>query len=153
MSCVFITVGSTRFDALVEKVNTTEFVRLLNSKGYGKTIIQHGGSPILHHLPFVEYFDYKPCINKYINDASLVISHAGAGTSLEALRAGKKLIVVPNETLLDNHQLELANKLADEGYCLTASCLELEAVLEKVNNFKPNELPLPDKEFLGTIFS
>jgi beta-1,4-N-acetylglucosaminyltransferase len=101
----------------------------------------------------VEYFDYKPCILNYIDSASIIISHAGAGTALDALRANKKLIVVPNESLLDNHQLELAKKLADEGYCLMASCSELEAVLEKINDFKPNKLPMPDKEVLKTIFS
>ncbi len=40
----------------------------------------------------------------------------GAGTCLEALRASKKLIAVINDSLMDNHQQELFDKLKGEGY-------------------------------------
>jgi beta-1,4-N-acetylglucosaminyltransferase len=45
----------------------------------------------------------------------------GSGTILEVLRMGKPLIVVPNNTLADNHQLELAKALADLGHLKTCS--------------------------------
>lgn len=40
----------------------------------------------------------------------------GSGTILEALRIDAPLIVVPNPDLLDNHQEELAEELARQGY-------------------------------------
>lgn len=43
---------------------------------------------------------------------------AGAGTILESLRAGKSLIVVTNETLMDNHQAEIAGEVARRGYAV-----------------------------------
>jgi UDP-N-acetylglucosamine transferase subunit ALG13 len=43
--------------------------------------------------------------------ADLVISHAGAGSVLEALHAHKSLLVVVNDSLMDNHQTELAHKM------------------------------------------
>lgn len=46
----------------------------------------------------------------------VVISHAGAGTILDAMRLDIPLIVVPNEELLDNHQEDLAVELEKQGY-------------------------------------
>lgn len=48
--------------------------------------------------------------------AHLIIAHAGSGTILEALRLGKRLVVVPNGELMDNHQVELARELGGQGY-------------------------------------
>lgn len=46
-------------------------------------------------------------------------SHAnyiGSGTILDAMRLGLTMIVVPNSSLLDNHQEELADELESQGY-------------------------------------
>ncbi len=40
----------------------------------------------------------------------------GSGSILDALRITAPLIVVPNPSLLDNHQEELAEELARQGY-------------------------------------
>lgn len=59
-----------------------------------------------------------------------VICHAGSGTILKAMRTNTPLIVVPNATLLDNHQVELAEELARLGYVIHGK-LEEEGGLEK----------------------
>jgi beta-1,4-N-acetylglucosaminyltransferase len=41
---------------------------------------------------------------------------AGAGTILDAMRIDVPIIVVPNPSLLDNHQAELADELERQGY-------------------------------------
>lgn len=46
----------------------------------------------------------------------LVTSDTGSGSILDALRISVPLIVVPNPNLLDNHQVELAEELASQGY-------------------------------------
>lgn len=46
----------------------------------------------------------------------------GAGSVLETLQAGKPLIVVINDLLMDNHQLELASQLAEDGHLYYATC-------------------------------
>ena len=48
--------------------------------------------------------------------ADLVISHAGAGSIIEALQASRHLLVVVNTDLADNHQIELAQALAARGH-------------------------------------
>ena len=40
----------------------------------------------------------------------------GSGSILHALRIAVPIIVVPNPALLDNHQEELAEELAAQGY-------------------------------------
>ena len=40
----------------------------------------------------------------------------GSGSILDALRIGVPLVVVPNTTLLHNHQVELAEELAKQEY-------------------------------------
>ncbi len=40
----------------------------------------------------------------------------GAGTVLDAMRLGLRMLVIPNESLLDNHQKELAEELENQGY-------------------------------------
>ena len=46
----------------------------------------------------------------------LMLLMAGSGSILDALRISVPIIVVPNPELLDNHQLELAEELARQGY-------------------------------------
>ena len=50
------------------------------------------------------------------------LTFTGAGSVLETLQTGRPLIVVINELLMDNHQLELANQLAEDGHLYYATC-------------------------------
>ena len=54
------------------------------------------------------------------------ILNAGSGSIFETLRLGKPLIVVVNEDLMDNHQSELAEELADRKhlYCARPQTLQ-----------------------------
>ncbi|KAI8616552.1 glycosyl transferase, partial [Chytriomyces sp. MP71] len=120
---LFVTVGTTRFDALVAAVTNPEFVESLRGLGFTHVTIQHGSSPV-NLLSIsdinVELFDYAPSIASYLERADAVITHAGAGSLLESIRNGCKAIAVPNASLMHNHQNELAQKLASEGLCVCA---------------------------------
>ena len=57
----------------------------------------------------------------------------GSGTILDALRLSVPLIVVPNSSLLDNHQVELAEALAEQEYVVHGKLDSLESLVEALN--------------------
>ncbi|MFO1070026.1 MAG: glycosyltransferase [Geminicoccaceae bacterium] len=68
-------------------------------------------------------------LEQAIRAADVVIAHAGCGSALAALNAGKLPVLVPREPqhreLVDNHQVELAGWLASCGLALRRSPEEL----------------------------
>lgn len=124
---VFLSVGTTCFDALVRVVDSKEVKEELYKKGYTHLLIQMGRGTFIPTKSSgedgslaVDYFTFSSSIADCMKSASLVISHAGSGSIFETLRMGKPLIVVVNEELMDNHQSELAEELADRKHLLCA---------------------------------
>ncbi|CAN7980281.1 unnamed protein product [Ixodes pacificus] len=145
MKTVFVTVGTTSFDDLIDTIISSDVLNVLKSQGYTKILLQvgKGNTPKVDSYvePSVESYNFKDSITRDINEASLVISHAGAGSILQALRAGKKLIAVVNESLLSNHQSELASQLHKEGYLLCCTCGELQKTLEEMEPSRLRTFP------------
>ena len=90
-------------------------------------IVQHGPSPA---PPSAASYPYLPFgeIVELMQQADVVISHAGVGSIMCALQAGRVPVVFPrlkrySETV-DDHQAELANALAERGTVLVASNAE-----------------------------
>ncbi|EAT34523.1 AAEL013240-PA [Aedes aegypti] len=120
---VFVTVGTTQFEDLIDTVTDSPVVAELRRMGCRKLVLQigRGRNPQIIKEVFgndieVRFYDLKASIAEDIQQADLVISHAGAGSCIEVLGAEKPLVVVVNEKLMDNHQTELADQLSKEGY-------------------------------------
>lgn len=137
---VLVTVGSTQFDELIRAVDSVEFAQSLASLGFSGIHVQKGRgaySPVV--LPGlvkanfeVAIFEYTSAWEKEIAGASLVIGHAGAGTILDSLESSKAVIVVPNTTLMNNHQVDIAEELANRGYIKISSASGLSAAVSKL---------------------
>lgn len=90
-----------------------------------------------------------------IQDASVVITHAGSGAIFNSIKAGKKIIAMARlhdfNEMADNHQTELIKKLSEGGYLIdgTYSLLEawpkLEGFIPRENDFKCEIVPTLDK--------
>lgn len=159
---VFVTVGSTRFDALVQAAVSEQVLDALHKKGYKRIVIQRGNSDFGREAGSngedlvvfekngleVETWKFKSSVQSEVERADLVVSHAGAGTILDTLRQGKPMIVVPNPTLLDDHQEELSSRLDALGY-LTASAVDNLAAT--ISAFDPSRL-IPFPPFDGSRF-
>ncbi|KAM7361102.1 alg13 UDP-N-acetylglucosaminyltransferase subunit [Cochliomyia hominivorax] len=138
---VYVTVGSTKFDALIHTVTTDEVLKILQSQGCKKLILQIGKGQKVNELDIgikygmhVEQYDFKiePKRMDIIN-ADLVIGHAGAGTCLDILTNRKPGILVINEQLMNNHQQELALHMKKENYLECCTVEELKNCLEHLN--------------------
>ncbi|KAJ6496552.1 glycosyltransferase family 28 C-terminal domain-containing protein [Mycena vitilis] len=149
----FVTVGTFQFDVLVQTVLSEAVLRALRGRGYTELVVQCGKSEfelaaaiaggetvsIERHGVRVELWRTKGSLDAEYRRADLVIGHAGAGTILEVLRMGKPLIVVPNPTLLHNHQTELAVALAP--YLTTSDILDLAGTIASFDPAGKDEFP------------
>jgi beta-1,4-N-acetylglucosaminyltransferase len=152
---VLVTVGSTKFDALVGAALSQPVLGALSHKGYTDLVVQRGNSQVdefdskdvernVHrHGLNIDVWTFKPNLDEEYDAADLVIGHAGlcsplshflffflarhdtahnlgnclgSGTILDVLRRGKPLIIVPNPTLLDNHQEDMAHAMGLLGH-------------------------------------
>lgn len=150
---VFVTVGTTKFDALVRAVDSDECLAALAARGYSRVLLQIGHG---EHEPLAARPDAAPGIQvahyrhsaQYKEDvaaADLVISHAGAGSIMDALALRKPLVVVVNTLLMDNHQAELADAMAEQRYCVATTCDELAHTLRTAELSALRAYPAPDE--------
>lgn len=154
---LFVTVGSTKFELLINRILKQDLLQQLKKYNFKRVILQVGNGKHddddlfnFKELNFnasnneiskftkenieITAYRYKSSITDDLLSADLVISHAGSGSVMESLEANKKLIVVVNESLMDNHQLELAEKMYAENYLLYTNCQGLPDKIDLINN-------------------
>jgi len=162
MKYCLVTVGTTEFRDLIKNIQNQKFINLLINLGIEKLYVQYGtGTP-----PNIDddcgleldFFPYRhgPEWKKLTQAAELTVSHAGAGSCLEALEHGRKLLVVINESLMDNHQEELARALKEKHYleyCLPENITDGVKSLQemKLMPFPPGD-PRPINSELKKLF-
>ncbi len=137
---IFVSVGthSQQFNRLLEGLDR------LAGQGKVKAEIfaQAGNSDYLPKNFKSESFVGEADYNSRMGKADVVVSHGGAGTIINALRLGKKLVVVPRLQKFgehtNDHQLDLAKALERQGKCLAVyNIAELEKVLKRAETFRP----------------
>ena len=109
---IFVTVGSTQMG----------FPRLIDALAAlpgSQLSVQYGATPPPAHAAEAVAFLSSEQVVERIEAADVVVCHAGVGSILRAVRAGHTPVVVPRSGRLsetvDDHQMELARALADEG--------------------------------------
>ncbi|KAI1621143.1 beta-1,4-N-acetylglucosaminyltransferase [Exophiala viscosa] len=137
----FVTIGATApFNSLIKAVLADEFIQALQQAGYTELRVQYGdheGEAVFRQRTddpnsllvktgfLITGFGFdKTGLREEIAvvkgrsaaDEGMVISHAGSGSVLDVLRVGIPIVVVPNTDLLHNHQVELAEALAEQDY-------------------------------------
>jgi beta-1,4-N-acetylglucosaminyltransferase len=84
---LFVTVGTTRFNELVDAVTTTQSLEWMEKEGFTHLLIQYGtgSQPKFppHNGSFqiqMECYSFRPSLKQDMETADLILSHAGAGT-------------------------------------------------------------------------
>lgn len=154
---IYVTVGShyQGFDRLVRKMDE------ISGKIDEKVIMQIGQTK---YRPLnAEYFDFDGRsheIERLNREARIVVSHAGVGSIITALKQGTPIIVVPRlkrfNEVIDDHQMEIADAISDDQRVIVAydiNCLEefLKSGIEFVEKSSNNQLSDLLKNYLETL--
>ena len=141
---IFITVGSSeeyKFPRLLQIIDELCDEGVINGK---ETIAQIGYTNYTPRnyraFDMTSDEEFKALVEK----SDVVITHAGTGSVISALKAHCKVIIFPRQLKykehLDNHQLELASLFTDRGYTLSAiDKAELRERLLHFDQFNPVE--------------
>lgn len=137
-SAVLITLGTLdwKFERMLKMAE--ELVR--ERKIGGNISVQTGFTDYQSDLFKTYKYLRKEEYGEILRNASVIITHGGAGNLFEGIRLGKKIIavarLVEKEEHIDNHQTELVGKLAREGYILAAENSLIEA-WDQLDTFVP----------------
>ncbi|KAF3058666.1 UDP-N-acetylglucosamine transferase subunit alg13 [Daldinia childiae] len=180
----FVTIGaSASFKLLIEEVLSEAFIAKLKSLRFTHLTIQCG--PDYDYFLSVEPesesdpddpdellitgFPYHDDIRRYMEltssshvnptlkrERGLIITHAGSGSILEALDFDSVLIAVPNPTLMDNHQLEIAEEMDSQGHLIQGKIGSLVDIINEDIFTAPKKQwppdPDPESEWPGGLW-
>lgn len=126
---IFVTVGTTPYNTLFQHLS------VIHSNNWHFDC-QTADASLTY--PNLHCFDYTNDWQSHVDQADLIITHAGAGSVYKLLERQKKIIVIPNLERIDHHQLDLASYVAKNGYALVCDSLaNIEQVITEAEQFKP----------------
>ncbi|MEZ8018169.1 PssE/Cps14G family polysaccharide biosynthesis glycosyltransferase [Vibrio splendidus] len=139
---ILVTVGTTAFD---------ELIAVIDEKFEGDKsvdIVAQTSSSSIYTPKNFESFRFSDDFQSYVDSADLIVTHAGAGSVYSMLENRKKLVVVPNLTRADNHQIELAQYVQENNFAV--SCFDLAELQSCINKAKSSEFePYSCEKFFG----
>ena len=121
-----------------------------------KIIVQSGCTKFKSSdMQIKQYMDIKE-FEKNIEDADIVICHAGVGTILAALKNNKKIIAAARLKKygehVNDHQLQILENFSNEGHLLALDDFEkLDEKLREVKGFNPNPFKSNNQLFVETL--
>ncbi len=96
----------------------------------------------------IEYVRFAPSLEEYYLKAEIIVSNCGAGTIMENVTKGRKLIVIQNPDITGGHEWELVTKMEEGDHLIWCKELdELESSIHTASSmqfkrFEPKQLIL-----------
>jgi beta-1,4-N-acetylglucosaminyltransferase len=137
---IFLTIGSQfSFDRLVSAVDEAVGKGIVCDKVFAQIGDTSYVPKNYEHTAFLD----KTSFDKFLKDASFVISHAGMGVISAALDNNKPLLVMPRlkkkGEAVNDHQMAIAKKYEQFGHLLVAyDETDLPEKIVKLRTFIPN---------------
>ncbi len=139
---IFVTVGTqdVNFDRLLKEVEKQ--IKKGNIKD--EVVVQSGNSNFTSKLMKVEKFYLPEEFNKLIRMSSLVITHGGVGSIIDAINKKKTVIAVPRlkkyKEATNDHQLQIIKEFSNMGYIIPLINLkDFPNALKDAEIFKPKK--------------
>ena len=139
---IFITVGSQKFqfNRLLEEID-----KLIEKKVINEDVFAQVGAS--DYKP--EHYEYKDFITQdefkeYMSKANFVITHAGTGAIITALKNDKKVIAIPRLAKygehVDDHQIQLIDEFKELNFIEPVYEIDkLEQAIKDINNKEYNK--------------
>lgn len=141
-----------------------EFVRLLNAVEKAilekeitdDVIVQAGFTNFKsQNMKVFDYIDID-LFNKYVDEASLIITHGGVGTIMNALSKGKKIIGAARLAKYgehhNDHQIEILENFDENGYLIYAKELDdFGKYTKNIKTFTPKQYKSNTENMINLI--
>lgn len=153
---IFVTLGTQDkpFKRLIKSVERQ--IELGNIKE--EVIVQAGCTKYKSKYDNMKIINYMPIeeFNKYLDNAKLIITHAGVGTILKALGKDKIVIAAARKKFygehVNDHQEQILNNFTQSGYILPLrSFRKLNEVIEEAKKFKPQKFESNNINFTNSL--
>lgn len=106
----------------------------------------------------MKIFDLLPIdeFDALINDADVIITHAGVGSILSALKKGKKVIACARLAQYgehtNDHQLQIQEEFARQGYLISCEDFsKIHEIINQLDEFSPNPYISTTENVVNTI--
>ena len=151
---IFVTVGSQKFqfDRLLQEID-----RLIENKIINEDVIAQIGfsTYIPKNYKYYKFIDQDQ-FKKYISKCDMVITHAGTGAIVGALKQGKKVVAVPRLAKygehVDDHQIQLLDEFKELNFIEPAyDVKDMEKAIEKCRKSEYNRYVSNTKNVIEDI--
>ena len=139
---ILITVGSQKFqfNRLLKKVDELVDEKIITDEVFAQIGVSDYKPKNYKYIDFMTQDEF----NKKIDEADIIITHAGTGVIVNSIKKGKKVIAIPRLSEygehVDDHQIQLINEFRELNFIEAVYEInQLEDALKIVNKKKYNK--------------
>ena len=140
MILVMLGTQNNSFERLLKELERLKEKKIIKEK----IIVQAGYTK--YDSKNLEVFDFieKDKLEKYQDEADLIITHGGVGSIISSLKKDKKVIAIPRlkeyEEHVNNHQKDIVESFSNNGYIIGINDVkDLEEAYKNIKKFKPKK--------------